>query len=354
MKIIKDVGLKMLILIFFVGLVTVGLKHNKSAKPPELNTPSAKQDNTGFASNDTRDKLSALIDKVGPEKAYEQFKADFADKHFGVQHTAAHVMGELLYEKAGVKGLSVCDSTFAFGCYHSFFGRALAEQGLGIIPELDAACIAKFGPLGTGCQHGIGHGLMEYFSHSGLLSALDSCSATTQKKALFGCTSGVFMEYNVPIIVTDKDAFTQPRALDKTKPYEPCPKLPVKYHESCYYEMAQWWDKENNFKDDYKKIGQLCQAIGEQPSRESCFLGAGNIAAPSSDYKVKEAIAKCKQMPSLESQMTCQSGASWSFYASVTYRNLAADVCKDLPADSQRRCVIKSDLIGEGRINQNL
>lgn len=298
-------------------------------------------------------RLISLMDKMGTKKTYQQFKSEYENVHFGRQHTVAHIVGELIYEKEGINGLAICDATFAFGCYHSFFGKALAENGPDVISEMDKACIDKFGPLGTGCQHGIGHGLMEYFGHDKLISALDACSTTSQKNPLFGCTSGVFMEYNVPIVITASDAFTKPRKLDKKDPYNPCPNLLSKYQESCYNEMAQWWDKEGNYWKDYQKIGQLCQAIPESKNREACFLGTGNVAAPGSQYNVVEAIDKCNKMPTKETRLLCRSGASWSFFSSVTYRHLAAEVCDDLDLEAKSKCVQDSDLIGNGEILNN-
>ncbi len=288
---------------------------------------------------------SQEIDRIGAEKAYQEFKDKYATSYFGIQHTAAHIMGALLYEKAGLNGLTVCDSTFAFGCYHSFFGQALSQKGTAIIPELDKACLAKYGPLGTGCQHGIGHGLLEYYGHGQLDQALNSCLVTTQKKPLFGCTSGVFMEYNVPIIIDSANAYTKFRELDRDHPYTPCPNLNSQFQQSCYYEMGQWWDKV--YDGDYKKIGLLCQGISNPTYRESCYLGVGNVAAPSSNYDPDSTVAKCTMMPEYDGQITCRSGASWSFYAEPKYRNLSVKVCDNLPDEVRQRCVTKSDLIGE-------
>ena len=292
------------------------------------------------------------MDQVGTSKAYEEFKSEYADKHFGIQHTIAHIVGELIYEKEGVKGLAICDSTFAFGCYHSFFGQALAGRGLDVVSMLDQACLDKFGPLGTGCQHGIGHGLMEYYGSDNLLLALDGCKATTQIRPLFGCTSGVFMEYNVPIVFTPETAVTQPRTINFDDPYFPCPELPNKYQESCYYEMTQWWDKDTTYRGGYKKIGQLCDNVKGEKNREACFFGVGNITAPSSNYDVAEAIKKCDQMPDNESLLLCRSGSSWSFYATPKYRHLAYKMCEDFDRDFRKKCAQKSDLIGEGLINK--
>lgn len=322
--------------------VTSGGKINFMAVKTAISNESASRNGIG----DERIHWSKKMDEQGADKAYQAFKEEYANAGFGIQHTMAHVIGELIYQKKGLEGMVVCDSTFSFGCYHSFYSQALAVEGLSIVPKVDKFCLDKFGPLGTGCQHGIGHGLMDFFGPQKLTLALEACSLTTQLKKMFGCTSGVFMEYNVPIMLSSTNSMTVPRTLNEKNPYAPCPAVPEKYQESCYYEMPQWWDKENVFAKDYKKIGELCQAIVSLESREACFLGIGNVVAPSSFYVVKDAIKRCQEMPTEDSKITCQSGASWSFYAAINYRSLSEEVCANLDKDKQKRCVKKSDLIG--------
>lgn len=288
-------------------------------------------------------KWSKRIDQIGAGDAYKEFKDAYAASNFGIQHTAAHIFGSLLYEKVGLEGITICDSTFAFGCFHSFFGTILADKGLEVIKALDRSCIEKYGPLGTGCQHGIGHGLMEYMGHNNLVKALDACGYTTQKIRKFGCTSGVFMEYNVPLTLGSVEAVTQPREFDLRRPYSPCPDVPDKFQESCYYELGQWWDK--IFNSDYVKLGRLCDGVDNRVNRESCFLGVGNVAAPSSEYIVGETINKCRKMPNKRGELICRAGASWSFFASPEYKRLAPDVCKGLMPDNQFTCTKESDLI---------
>ena len=60
---------------------------------------------------------SSRIDEVGPELAYEELKKRYKDLEYPSQHTRIHVFGEVLYEKTGIAGTSVCDSAFGFGCY---------------------------------------------------------------------------------------------------------------------------------------------------------------------------------------------------------------------------------------------
>ncbi|MCP6719985.1 MAG: hypothetical protein KJI72_01485 [Patescibacteria group bacterium] len=340
--------LGVLVLVALIGGGGTFLK-NKSGNTPDPNLTSAIS--SGLRTTDpikARNYWAERIDAVGAKRAYEEFKETYYKEHFGIQHTLAHVMGELLYEKESVQGLTVCDATFAFGCYHSFFGRVLSEHGIAIIPELDKACVEKFGPLGTGCQHGIGHGLREFMGSEKLVDALEACILTTQLKDLFGCTSGIFMENNVPIVISaDKPAYTEPRTLNPNNPYEPCNTIvPEQFRNSCYYEMAQWWNQV--FNRNWEKMGRLCEEVGNEEYTKSCYFGIGNITAPSSQYEVEATINKCKQMPSREAEVTCRSGASWSFFAEPIARDKSPEICKGLGAEIEQKCAKESDLIGNG------
>lgn len=337
-----------LIGIVFVIVVFLGFLYMQGRffqiNKPILNNTGLNLNQENINAQEEKIKWLKRVDKIGVENAYKEFKDAYIESNFGIQHTVAHIFGSLLYEKVGLKGIAICDSTFAFGCFHSFFGAVLADQGPDVIKDLDKTCIEKYGPLGTGCQHGIGHGLMEFMGHNNLIKALDACGYTTQKIRKFGCTSGVFMEYNVPLTLDSVQAVTQtqPREFDLRHPYYPCPDVPDKFEESCYYELGQWWDKVFNM--DYVKLGQLCGEIENRVNKESCFLGVGNVAAPSSQYIVEETINKCHKMPNQRGELICRAGASWSFFASPEYRNLAPDVCKGLTPDNRFTCTKESDL----------
>src|SRR3989338_2641211 len=173
---------------------------------------------TTFNSSDIHKAWSARIDSIGTARAYGEFKEAYEAQDSKFQHLAAHVMGSLLYEKEGLAGLGICDATFAFGCYHSFFGSAVSKEGIGAIKDFDRICMEKFGPWGTGCPHGIGHGILEYMGHEKLDEALAACAHTTQKHPLLGCTSGVFMEYNFPVLIGKEEASSQVRKWNPDSP----------------------------------------------------------------------------------------------------------------------------------------
>jgi len=294
-----------------------------------------------------REVWSGHIDAVGLEIAYENFKQEYKSREFGEQHIAAHVLGELIYEKGGVGGAAICDGTFAFGCYHSFFTAAISDNGLGILQEIEDGCIEKFGSLGTGCTHGIGHGILEYMGHERLKDAINECAKLSWQKPLFGCQSGVFMEYNFPTLIGSTGAVSSIRRFDADHPYLPCPEAPERFRQACYFEMPEWWNRSGI---DFRKIGKFCGAIVGKKEKNSCYLGAGGIVAPRSNYDTNLAISYCKEMGTSEGELLCRSGTAWAFFSVPERRSLVPLLCEGLDTERKRRCVGESDIIGNGEI----
>lgn len=285
-------------------------------------------------------KWSQYIDSLGAQKAYEKFKNDYKSSNFGIQHNAAHLIGELLFEKKGIDGLTICDSTFSFGCYHGFFAAAVERNGLKILPDLDKACTKKYGLKGLGCPHGIGHGILSYLGDSHLFEALENCSKLSWKEPIGGCTSGVFMEYNFHTM-QNPNGLTL-RSLKMEDPYAPCSTLPEKYLQACYYEQASWWEKIYNY--NYTKVGKLCDSIQNNLSREACFRGLGQIVGPSSKFIPNEAKKRCSLMPNKEEELLCRQGVAWSFFAEPSQKERAPQLCDDLDQTRKYVCIGGTDM----------
>ncbi len=279
------------------------------------------------------------IGEVGGDMAYGEFKDKYKNENFGMQHTMSHVFGVVLFDTLGLDGVAVCDSTFAFGCYHSFFGKAISVNGVSVITSLDQACLKKWGLEGLGCPHGIGHGVISYLGYDRLLDSLNECSKLSWKQPIGGCTSGAFMEYNYHTM--EDPSSVKSRALDAKDPYAPCSSLPDKFLQACYFEQASWWEKV--YSRDYQKIGVLCQAINGDMEKDACFRGIGNVAAPSSNYDVPKTIEACSYMPSKSTMVLCRDGASWGFTADPSYTRFAAGICQGLEIADQKECMRRSD-----------
>ena len=287
-----------------------------------------------------------------PTTVYEEFKSKNARAPFDLQHLAAHVMGEVFFEQLGFQGVSVCDPTFGFGCFHGFFTRAVSENGLSSVRDLDQGCLEKYGSLGTGCQHGIGHGIMEYLGYAHVEVALEACDTTTQVVPLLGCTSGVFMEYRKPLVISSDTARVDPRPFDEAHPYMPCLSVSDRFKSSCYFELGDWWRSTTG--SHYRKMGELCAAVTPAAYAKDCFLGLGAIAAPTEEFDVAKTLMRCEEAGyDALSTRQCRSGAAWSFYANPEYRNEYRTLCDGLPAGEISACLKDSDLT-EGREQRTL
>lgn len=283
------------------------------------------------------------VDEIGIPAAYQEFIAENKNLAIPDQHLAMHVMGELIYEKAGLEGLALCDSSFSFGCYHSFFGRAIADRGMDILKGLNAICLRSFGTDGTGCQHGLGHGILEYLGHQNLVKALEACEDMGQIYQLLGCTSGVFMEYNFPVLIGSDRVVLNTRALDQKNPYHPCPSVHQKYRPSCFFEIPAWWDK--TFMLDYPAMGKLCSRINGVKEQNVCFKGIGHTVAPSYQYDIKKTKEVCGKMPARSGILYCSAGAAWSFFAIPEKRMHAEKLCADFEQNERLECKKESNLL---------
>lgn len=283
---------------------------------------------------------ASLIDSIGAEKTYAVFKKENAQNIFRNQHSNAHIFGQVLYEKVGIKGVTVCDSSFAFGCYHSFFAKAISDKGINSIITLDKECIKKYGLKGLGCSHGIGHGVIYYLGNDHLTEALNQCTRLSWKGPVGGCTSGVFMEYNLNTMNNPTGEWKGIRPFQYEKRQEPCTKILEKFKQACYFEMPQWWVMSNGGKTEaFAKAGTYCREVADKKQRETCFMGIGNIAAPSAGYDVKKAVTLCEAIDNIQDRTICQAGASWSFLADTRYKHLSAALCNNLPEENKTRCL---------------
>lgn len=285
------------------------------------------------------------------EEAYQLFKKNNAEVPLGLQHSTAHLFGGLLYEIEGVSGITLCDASFSFGCFHGFFTRAIAEEGVALVPELDKACLARYGEWGTGCQHGIGHGIMEYFGFADIATALEACELTTWPTPLAGCPSGVFMEYRIPAVLRDGLFSTEPRMVDNKNPYEPCGEVDARYHDSCYYELGLWWRMALG--PEYARMGSWCSDLHNEKNRMNCFLGVGSAAAQTETFDVPRTLSRCEEAaPEGRPHAFCVAGSSWSFYAEPSFRTIAPQLCDAVEPALQPLCRQHADITqGKGGVS---
>lgn len=318
-------------IVVFIILFLVGQRLYKNMK------------GAAFASKKAPEKLGEILkerkewidiyEATGPNELWSLLKKRYRQNYH--RHTVAHIFGELLYDMEGYRGVTVCDSAFSYGCYHAFFGKALATEGMDIVFDLDEACVEKFGPQDSGCQHGIGHGVLQYLGYNKLKEALNTCNSLPERGR--SCFEGVFMEYNFRTDIEGYGAEEELRKITQGNLYLPCPNVDEEYKDACYYELPRWWER--IYKSDFEKLGILCQAIVKDEFREDCFRGIGTNAVLASDHKLDDTVKKCDLMPSQEGLNYCRVEASWAFNSVPDYAHLATQVCDGLDDEMQQLCV---------------
>jgi hypothetical protein len=247
-------------------------------------------------------------------EVYERLKDEYKNKVVSEAHFVLHIFGEFLYEKEKRQGIVVCDDALFYGCYHGFFSRAIATEGIGIIGDLSKSCGA-LKEYSLNCIHGIGHGIMEYKGHARLTEALKICEESLDHGESFFCAMGALMEYHFPL----GENATSTRLLarneySKETPFGPCPSLPVSYQEVCYFNIAQWW--RGVIPDNGKLMVQHCSALPDLNMRNDCYLGFGFQVPLYTKNKLSESINECNLIPSEEERKACFLGVSWGSYYS--------------------------------------
>ncbi|MBY0539749.1 hypothetical protein K2P56_04990 [Patescibacteria group bacterium] len=264
-----------------------------------------------------RSDLEESLKILGPKKAYAALKEKYGNEEFNHRHNVAHLFGEALYYSAGLKGVEVCDTDFNFGCYHGFLIRAIAENGLGVIETLDASCLS-LETRPAACQHGLGHGIYEYFGSEKLVEALQMCKKTKQLHPLAGCVPGVFMANNILFTLTEQGNYKiTPRELPNgTSPYAPCPEMPIEFQASCYHELPQWWYEV--YSHDFSRMVSLCEGVPITDGRVACFAAVGIVKADDTTYRGVPVAELCATIPSYDGEVQCATQGAWAIHFNGT------------------------------------
>jgi hypothetical protein len=203
-----------------------------------LSTKSSIQKTRLYSSTKEYSEYKQQIQSLGGAQAYHKFKKKNQLLKTTAQHNSAHVFGEALYSSLGLKGITICDDDFNYGCYHSVIGNTLGREGLDKIEEINEECATTNEFLK--CQHGIGHGIVTYLGYDSdnLKQSLEICDTLKNRDHIGGCFTGVFMEYNFQTMLSEDAKI---RNFDKEAPLSPCDTLPTNFQDPCLFEQANWW-----------------------------------------------------------------------------------------------------------------
>jgi hypothetical protein len=309
LKILTIALLSILILILGINLFTIS---NPGEKP--------------FDPNDIRAGVISKIENKGFINAYKEIKKD-ANGSYEVGHLSLHIFGEELYEEEGVSGIAICDDSFGYGCYHGFLLRGFSDSGLDFIDEAESICVNdKNIKSVTACEHGMGHGILDYLGHDKLLQALKTCSRLSWKEKLYGCQDGIFMEYNFPSLIQGGEIRTGPREINVNEPYAPCNEISDDFSQACFFSLPQLWY--TTISEDFSALGLLCDKVKDADERRACYYGIGNIVPFSNNMDVDVSIDICNGMKSPEGNLGCRIFAARSYYSMPDLRQNYKKMCQ--------------------------
>lgn len=272
---------------------------------------------------------AALIKKQPLENSWAQVKEKYQGQpgSAGNVHDLAHLAGGMIFDEHGMKGLSMCSSEFAFGCYHGFLDKAFKDS-LDQINEAESAC----GTLGAGgpyasCVHGIGHGVASFYQTGDLKASLLSCKKLSSVGWQF-CFDGVFMEFERSAPST---FYSQER------PYQPCDQLDGEFSFACGRNQPTVWI--DRFKYNFDEIIQACLGGPSEQFKLACFDAVGfNISKGTAGPG--QIVASCRKIAADEFMLRCAKAAAGEliFQEVPGWQQSSPAVCEMLPANLATDC----------------
>src|SRR3989338_8723424 len=248
-------------------------------------------------------------------------------------HELAHIAGNALYAKLGIKGVKACDPSFAFGWYHGVTEKMLLEKGVDALKEIEAACVGLFeggDALTASCIHGTGHGLLAW-EELGVGAALVDCDLLGERHRGF-CYDGVFMEYSATAPAPVKD-------------WSFCSSVSEKYHYECAKYHIYSLGKAVNW--DFKAMASSCEAAPSQVLKTSCFAGLGFFAANSGLGSIEGVKNVCGTASTSEGRAVCVIHAAIEviFQEYNDWPATSKELCESLGGTYRQECVERTTAI---------
>ena len=276
--------------------------------------------------------LKGITDREGPEDGWQFVKSAYATAQgvIGNPHDLAHFVGGELYAAFGVAGITRCDPTFAFGCYHGVLDRALAVEGVAAALQARDECYRAGGsadPEASGCIHGFGHGFLT-FENLDLEKALAHCGLLSEREQPY-CWDGVFMEHmlSVPAASYPPDDL-----------WYPCSAVAERYRPQCARSEAQVLRFKRGL--DTPAIAEVCRTGETETIRYHCLDGLGFYIAQQSQGDIGVIQRGCGRIADRPAESQCITAAA----GEIVFQNYPGwplatrRLCGDLAPEFQSAC----------------
>jgi len=274
-----------------------------------------------------------------PTETWEFIKKAFVvnNQVVGNAHEFAHIIGNAAYKKSGLKGIGMCDATFAYGCFHGVTEAMLLSQGADKVKDIEIGCLKIFPPSVsdsyTGCIHGTGHGVYTW-EGGDLKKSLFDCDIISERYRQY-CYDGVFME---------NASSVSGQTFNEKDPWKFCADLDERYHLNCARYQSQIFFTKFNSVDI---VGKNCSLGPTQTLRETCYESLGYYVAQNKLGKVEGIISECAKMPNKEGVSICTTGGAIEtiFQRYGDYKVSAKELCETLSLTRQPACMEATDRI---------
>lgn len=251
-------------------------------------------------------------------------------------HDLAHIIGNAAYKQNGLKGVSACDSAFAYGCFHGVTEQLLLEEGPESVEQIAKECRILF-PAGnpqadnyTGCLHGMGHGLLSY-ENLDLPRALSWCQKLAKNDQQF-CFDGVFMEYA---------GSAAEQTMRENSPWAICEGLGEEFHIACARYQPNLW--QNAFGWNTEKSAKACVRGNTPTLRDNCLDSVGFIIAQRHPGDKEKILAGCSPIESYEYKAKCLTATALEnkFQRYTGWEEFSKEICQSLAKPWDAYCTLR-------------
>jgi hypothetical protein len=235
--------------------------------------------------------LTKLLDRVGPAEAQEDMLHS-GMPFTGETHLLVHTIGQYIYKKYGLDGLSMCKEYFLSACYHGFIIEVLSNHGMDGVAEALDKCKEAPPAVFAQCAHAAGHGFIAWQDYD-LLKGLAMCDELGTKVSnfpSFNCYDGAFME-NVWGV---HDGQPSPKRWVKPDDiYYPCDdaRIPEKYLKACWGNQATLIYQD--YHADLKKTALACDGVTNPAYKEMCYNNFARQIHPLTEGDASKALSLC-------------------------------------------------------------